>query len=159
MSRLNRGSHQPRRRSTPRDAVLVDRNVCEWREWAVAMGPLSIIFPISLSLSIYLSIYLSIVLPSFLASLPPSLLISLLSSLPQTRREEWIGGRNSDPPSEFLLAQEMEARGFSRIHASDEALVIREHSRKFQLVVSRVTVWVKRQPHTREEDERRKEVA
>jgi 5-histidylcysteine sulfoxide synthase/putative 4-mercaptohistidine N1-methyltranferase len=65
-----------------------------------------------------------------------------------TPRSKWLGGFN-DPVSKEpihskdVLQEAMEARGFEKIHEEEMPLVIREHQRKYQYIVSEATGWRK----------------
>jgi putative 4-mercaptohistidine N1-methyltranferase len=65
-----------------------------------------------------------------------------------TPRSKWLGGF-SDPVSKEpifskdVLKELMEARGFEKIHEEEMPLVIREHQRKYQYIVSEATGWRK----------------
>jgi 5-histidylcysteine sulfoxide synthase/putative 4-mercaptohistidine N1-methyltranferase len=65
-----------------------------------------------------------------------------------TPRSKWLGGFN-DPVSKEpihskdVLQDAMEARGFEKIHEEEMPLVIREHQRKYQYIVSEATGWRK----------------
>ena len=66
-----------------------------------------------------------------------------------TPRDEWLGGYYSNENeneavwSKNTLKQIMESNGFEMIHEQDIPLVIREHSRKYQYIVSHATGWRK----------------
>jgi len=67
-----------------------------------------------------------------------------------TPRCQWLGGYYdplSKKPifSKDKLRQLMEERGFEKIHEEDVPLIIREHQRKYQYIVSEATGWRKRQ--------------
>lgn len=63
-----------------------------------------------------------------------------------TPRSQWLGGF-TDPVtgdavhSKNRLRSELEARGFQKVHEVQMPLVIREHQRKYQYIVSEATVW------------------
>jgi putative 4-mercaptohistidine N1-methyltranferase len=65
-----------------------------------------------------------------------------------THRSKWLGGYH-DPVSGAVISSkdrlrhEMEARGFIKIHEEQMPLVIREHRRKYQYIVSEATGWRK----------------
>lgn len=63
-----------------------------------------------------------------------------------TPRSKWLGGYRdpvSDGPvhSKEVLKAEMEKRGFVKVDQEQMPLVIREHQRKYQYIVSEATVW------------------
>ena len=66
-----------------------------------------------------------------------------------TTRENWLGGY-IDPVtkkamhSKDVLQQCMEERGFIKIHEEQMPLLIREHQRKYQYIISEATGWRKR---------------
>ena len=66
-----------------------------------------------------------------------------------THKSKWLGGYE-DPVSGTpidsgdRLRMEMEARGFEQIHQEQMPLVIREHRRKYQYIVSEATGWRKK---------------
>ena len=65
-----------------------------------------------------------------------------------TAKDKWLGGYADDVTGEPVrsketLKAEMEARGFSKIHEDQYPLLIREHQRKYQYIVSEVTAWQK----------------
>jgi len=65
-----------------------------------------------------------------------------------TPQDKWLGGYVDDVTGEPVrsketLKAEMEARGFSKVHEDQFPLVIREHQRKYQYIVSEVTAWQK----------------
>jgi putative 4-mercaptohistidine N1-methyltranferase len=65
---------------------------------------------------------------------------------PFTPREAWLGGRVEDGApvrSRDALARAL-APAFDLLRSEDMPLLIREHARKFQLVVSHATVWRRR---------------
>ena len=63
-----------------------------------------------------------------------------------THKSKWLGGYE-DPvsgapiDSKDRLRAEMEARGFEKVHEEQMPLVIREHRRKYQYIVSEATGW------------------
>jgi putative 4-mercaptohistidine N1-methyltranferase len=65
-----------------------------------------------------------------------------------TAREQWLGG-TFDPATgqpvaaKDVLTREMALRGFTKVHEEQLPLVIREHQRKYQYIVSEATVWRK----------------
>jgi SAM-dependent methyltransferase len=67
-----------------------------------------------------------------------------------TPRSKWLGGFN-DPVSKEpiyskdVLQEMMEDRGFEKIHEEEMPLVIREHQRKYQYIVSEATGWRKKE--------------
>jgi SAM-dependent methyltransferase len=76
-----------------------------------------------------------------------ALLVTPFSWLEQfTHRSRWLGGYE-DPVSGIaiesrdVLAAEMEKRGFRRVHEEQMPLIIREHQRKYQYIVSEATGW------------------
>lgn len=60
-----------------------------------------------------------------------------------TPREKWIGGKGGRRGVE-VLEEMMNALGFDKIHDEEMPLVIREHHRKYQWIVSKATGWRKR---------------
>jgi putative 4-mercaptohistidine N1-methyltranferase len=65
-----------------------------------------------------------------------------------TPRSKWLGGfydHVSKEPirSKDVLKDLMEHRGFEKIHEEEMPLVIREHQRKYQYIVSEATAWRK----------------
>lgn len=67
-----------------------------------------------------------------------------------TPRARWLGGFY-DPVSKEpiyskdVLKEVMEGRGFEKIHEEEMPLVIREHQRKYQYIVSEATGWRKKE--------------
>jgi len=65
-----------------------------------------------------------------------------------TPRSKWLGGY-PDPVScepiysKTALKDIMEARGFEHVHEEEMPLLIREHQRKYQYIVSEATGWRK----------------
>jgi len=65
-----------------------------------------------------------------------------------TPRSKWLGGY-PDPVSgepiysKGVLRDTMEARGFEQIHEEEMPLLIREHQRKYQYIISEATGWRK----------------
>jgi putative 4-mercaptohistidine N1-methyltranferase len=67
-----------------------------------------------------------------------------------TPRSKWLGGFydpvSKDPiRSKDVLKEMMEDRGFEKIHEEEMPLVIREHQRKYQYIVSEATGWRKKE--------------
>mmetsp|Transcript_15964 Transcript_15964/g.32998 ORF Transcript_15964/g.32998 Transcript_15964/m.32998 type:complete len:125 (-) Transcript_15964:405-779(-) len=63
-----------------------------------------------------------------------------------TPRERWLGGyfdNGTAVRSKDTLRQVMEANGFEKIHEENIPLVIREHARKYQYIVSEASGWRK----------------
>mmetsp|Transcript_18796 Transcript_18796/g.37437 ORF Transcript_18796/g.37437 Transcript_18796/m.37437 type:complete len:289 (+) Transcript_18796:99-965(+) len=64
-----------------------------------------------------------------------------------TARDQWLGGYRgedgADVRSKDVLKTLMEERGFEHIHEEQMPLVIREHQRKYQYIVSEVSGWRK----------------
>lgn len=65
-----------------------------------------------------------------------------------TSRSKWLGGfydpvRGDAIQSKDALLEIMQERGFSQIHEEEMPLVIREHQRKYQYIVSEATAWRK----------------
>jgi putative 4-mercaptohistidine N1-methyltranferase len=60
-----------------------------------------------------------------------------------TPREKWIGGKNGTRGI-FVLHERMDALGFEKIHDEEMPLLIREHQRKYQWIVSKATGWKKK---------------
>ena len=66
-----------------------------------------------------------------------------------TNRSKWLGGFNDpvsqDPMySKDKLKEIMEELGFEKIHEEQMPLVIREHQRKYQYIISEATAWRKK---------------
>lgn len=60
-----------------------------------------------------------------------------------TERKHWIvGGENGDGCLAALTLR-MEALGFTKVHDEDMPLLIREHARKYQYIISKATGWKK----------------
>jgi putative 4-mercaptohistidine N1-methyltranferase len=64
-----------------------------------------------------------------------------------TEESKWLGGyigADGKPvESKVTLQQEMESRGFEKIHEEQMPALIREHQRKYQYIVSEGTAWRK----------------
>lgn len=65
-----------------------------------------------------------------------------------TSRNNWLGGIYDPVTGEELRSQDrlqtlMEARGFEKIHEEEMPVVIREHQRKYQYIISQATAWRK----------------
>merc|ERR1712130_860488 len=65
-----------------------------------------------------------------------------------TPRSKWLGGFYDPVSKEAIrsgdvLKELMEDRGFEKIHEEEMPLVIREHQRKYQYIVSEATGWRK----------------
>jgi putative 4-mercaptohistidine N1-methyltranferase len=65
-----------------------------------------------------------------------------------THRSKWLGGSYDPVSGEPLRSKDqlhcvMEARGFEKIHEEEMPLVIREHQRKYQYIISEATCWRK----------------
>jgi SAM-dependent methyltransferase len=65
-----------------------------------------------------------------------------------TLRERWLGGfidphTNECVYSKTVLQTVMESNGFEKIHEEQVPLIIREHQRKYQYIVSEATGWRK----------------
>jgi 5-histidylcysteine sulfoxide synthase/putative 4-mercaptohistidine N1-methyltranferase len=65
-----------------------------------------------------------------------------------THRSKWLGGFpdpvSGEPiSSKETLRVEMEKRGFVKVHEEQMPLIIREHQRKYQYIVSEATAWRK----------------
>jgi len=62
-----------------------------------------------------------------------------------TPRENWIGGYENDDgaaiDSKQKLREIMEGKGFVQVHDEAVPLVIREHARKYQYIISDATGW------------------
>ena len=73
----------------------------------------------------------------------------LLLSIDFTPRSKWLGGF-IDPVvgrpvySKEKLNELMESLGFIKIHEEQLPLVIREHQRKYQYIISEATGWRKK---------------
>lgn len=66
-----------------------------------------------------------------------------------TARENWMGGYVDEKSerevfSEDRLRAVMEENGFEKVHEEEIPLVIREHQRKYQYVISQATAWRKK---------------
>ncbi|CAJ1943649.1 unnamed protein product [Cylindrotheca closterium] len=69
-----------------------------------------------------------------------------------TSRENWLGGYyhqeegTTEKPvqSKDVLTKVMEAEGFEKVHDEEMPLIIREHQRKYQYIVSQATGWRKK---------------
>ena len=66
-----------------------------------------------------------------------------------TPRNKWLGGfydpvSKKEIRSREVLQEMMEHRGFEKIHEEQIPLVIREHQRKYQYIVSEATAWRKK---------------
>jgi len=66
-----------------------------------------------------------------------------------TPRSKWLGGFydpvSKDPiHSKDVIQEIMESNGFDKIHQEEIPLIIREHQRKYQYIVSEATGWRKR---------------
>jgi len=67
-----------------------------------------------------------------------------------TPRSKWLGGFYDPVSKEPILSKDvlkgiMEDRGFEKIHEEEMPLVIREHQRKYQYIVSEATGWRKKE--------------
>jgi putative 4-mercaptohistidine N1-methyltranferase len=67
-----------------------------------------------------------------------------------TPPEEWLGGAKDAVTGKHVAAkdvleQEMNQRGLVKVHEEQVPLVIREHQRKYQYIVSEATVWRKQE--------------
>jgi hypothetical protein len=67
-----------------------------------------------------------------------------------TPRDKWMGGfydynesSGAAVSSQDVLQQTMERLGFEKIHQDQMPLVIREHQRKYQYIISEATGWHK----------------
>ena len=65
-----------------------------------------------------------------------------------TPRSQWLGGFYDPVTGEPIMSKDslheiMEERGFEKIHEEEMPLVIREHQRKYQFIVSEATAWRK----------------
>ena len=66
-----------------------------------------------------------------------------------THRSKWLGGFYDPVSGEAIYSKDnlsslMEARGFEKIHEEEMPLLIREHQRKYQYIVSEATGWRKK---------------
>lgn len=64
-----------------------------------------------------------------------------------TSREHWLGGYYKDDKpvtSKDVLQKVMEEEGFAKVHDEEMPLIIREHQRKYQYIVSQATGWRKK---------------
>jgi putative 4-mercaptohistidine N1-methyltranferase len=72
------------------------------------------------------------------------LLTTPLTWLPEfTPREEWLGGRAGEADGETTLAQLL-APAFELVAREDLPVVLREHARKYQLIMTLATLWRRR---------------
>jgi putative 4-mercaptohistidine N1-methyltranferase len=70
-------------------------------------------------------------------------LVTPFSWLPEfTDRRHWLGGYENVSSKDTLKAL-MEERGFEKIHEEQMPLIIREHQRKMQYIISEATGWRK----------------
>jgi 5-histidylcysteine sulfoxide synthase/putative 4-mercaptohistidine N1-methyltranferase len=70
-------------------------------------------------------------------------LVTPFSWLPEfTERRNWLGGYDNVYSKDTLKAL-MEERGFEKIHEEQMPLIIREHQRKMQYIISEATGWRK----------------
>jgi putative 4-mercaptohistidine N1-methyltranferase len=65
-----------------------------------------------------------------------------------TPRSQWLGGFRDPVTKEPIYSKDilksiMEERGFEKIHEEQMPLIIREHQRKFQYIISEATGWRK----------------
>lgn len=65
-----------------------------------------------------------------------------------TSRDKWLGGYIDPCTNEVVYSKDtlqklMEERGFTKIHEEQIPLIIREHQRKYQYIVSEATGWIK----------------
>lgn len=65
-----------------------------------------------------------------------------------TSRGKWLGGFLDPVTQEPIWSKDelqsiMEGNNFKKIHEEEMPLVIREHARKYQYVVSQATGWMK----------------
>jgi putative 4-mercaptohistidine N1-methyltranferase len=65
-----------------------------------------------------------------------------------TPRDKWLGGfydseSNEKVRSKDVLQKVMEKNGFEKIHEDQMPLIIREHQRKYQYIISETTAWRK----------------
>jgi len=79
---------------------------------------------------------------------PLTFLCSLSRLTEFTPRGKWLGGFydpvSKEPiRSKDVLGNTMEANGFEKIHEEEMPLVIREHQRKYQYILSEATGWRK----------------
>lgn len=58
-----------------------------------------------------------------------------------TPRENWLGGREDSPDSFAALSDALSKLGFQLVHRSPLPMLIREHERKFQYVISEASSW------------------
>lgn len=66
-----------------------------------------------------------------------------------TPRSKWLGGCHDSVSGEPIRSKEtlqniMERNGFDKIHEEEMPLLIREHQRKYQYIISQATGWHKR---------------
>ena len=63
-----------------------------------------------------------------------------------TPHDKWLGGfydnsKNKPVSSQDVLKVIMEGQGFEKIHEEEMPLIIREHQRKYQYIISQATGW------------------
>ena len=61
-----------------------------------------------------------------------------------TSKENWLGGyyeNNEAVYSKDVLLKVMEENGFEKIHEEQVPLIIREHQRKYQYIITEATGW------------------
>jgi len=76
-----------------------------------------------------------------------SLSLSLVCS-EYTPKSNWLGGINDHVSGQPIYSKDtlkfiMEGLGFEKIHEEQMPLVIREHQRKYQYIISEATGWRK----------------
>ena len=88
-------------------------------------------------------------LPSLVNKGGVALMVTPYSWLPEfTNQKNWLGGyydpvTKDDVESKDALRATMVANGFEKIHEEEMPLVIREHQRKYQYIISQATAWRK----------------
>ena len=65
-----------------------------------------------------------------------------------TPRDHWLGGFQDSVSKEAVYSKDvlksvMNERGFEKIHEEQMPVIIREHQRKFQYIISEATAWRK----------------
>ena len=74
--------------------------------------------------------------------------LSIHSSTEFMHRSKWLGGFKDPVSQEPIYSKDklkeiMEGLGFEKIHEEQMPLVIREHARKYQYIISEATGWRK----------------
>lgn len=61
-----------------------------------------------------------------------------------TNEEKWLGGTTEHPDASRVVRELVLSQGFEEVHEEDMPLLIREHERKYQYIVSHGTVYQKK---------------